>query len=524
MINLRLIFFGLVVGFFFLFVSKYMAEKNLVITNSKSESPSQVPIIEARNKKALPGAPVAFLVHGYQCNKSMMIQLAKFLALNGVNTYAIDLPGHGASKEPFSEKRIYEVADEALLYLLKRDQLREDQVILIGHSFGAAVVGRIGCADGRFAASIYLGPGHVKGTSEFFPKNLLILTGGNDYEFVIDNAQKIISDATNFEVSSPEKKWGGSLNRESRLWHVIQGLGHVGLIYSPKAFGDVLNWIEFSTGFRTLKTRFPSSLISAGAFAMVIGLVIIFATLIFSRPTRMDPEQGHRDVSLTKSFLILAYSLCGAIFLSFVLNCGNFSAKPLSYFTPLHFLRIQEGEIIASFLFTIGFLACLFDVVFCRGTHLPRIKDLVRGIPLSFSAIGVLYILSNFFITREFFHLSLEWSTDRILALLILGVSLFPFFTICGRILDDFKNKIGTNLKGEVLAFFSGCLLYGILAASLNLVGYRLGRFGAAFFLLGVFTLCFGLLVKKFSANTHAGALFSTIFSAWIIAVSFIRY
>lgn len=106
---------------------------------------------------------IAVLVHGLQCNKSMMVQLGKFLAAHGVDSYAIDLPGHGESSVPFTYERCYDAAKEATSEIIKLSGFDDKQVILVGHSFGSSVLGPVGLEHPDLAASVYIGPGEVKG-------------------------------------------------------------------------------------------------------------------------------------------------------------------------------------------------------------------------------------------------------------------------------------------------------------------------------------------------------------------------
>jgi hypothetical protein len=53
--------------------------------------------IRIQKKKGIP-----VLGHRFQYNKSMMFQLGRFLAIHGVDIYAIDLPGLGESHLPFT--------------------------------------------------------------------------------------------------------------------------------------------------------------------------------------------------------------------------------------------------------------------------------------------------------------------------------------------------------------------------------------------------------------------------------------
>jgi pimeloyl-ACP methyl ester carboxylesterase len=499
---------------FVVYLYKYEAEADLQIASFVTESSSHVPVISVRNRSASADAPSAFLVHGAQCNKSLMIQLAKYLALNGVNSYAIDLPGHGASTEVFSKERLHLAAEEALEYLIGREGLRANRTILIGHSLGAEIVGRLAtdARNGPYAASVFLGPADVRGFSTHVPKNLLILSAERDYDYITRFSRAIMADATGGSVDRPER-WSGDLTRnEARLWHVIPGVGHMGLIFSDDSFREVLRWVELSTGYHPREERQPPIMASALLVTLLI-LTAILATLLIniSRTPRLTLSRTESG-SILRLLLILGYGFLGAF--------------PLSYLIlQHHFLRLSEGEVIAAFMFSVGLLASALDFAFCRGNHLPHPRRVIYGLPMALFVVVALYLIADIFITSEFFNLSFTWSKpDRVVAALILAVCLFPFFIVCEGVFEEIRQRVGNKTIGHMLAFAGTCLFYGFPAYALILVGFPLARFASALFLSGLFCACLGLFIRKISDNPSSVASFCAMFSAWIIAVSFIRY
>jgi esterase/lipase len=72
----------------------------------------------------------AVIIHGYGGNKEEMLGLSLAIAEAGINTYTIDLRGHGESVQPFSAA----IADDVnqIIHSLKRTT----KVMALGHSFG----------------------------------------------------------------------------------------------------------------------------------------------------------------------------------------------------------------------------------------------------------------------------------------------------------------------------------------------------------------------------------------------------
>ena len=83
--------------------------------------------------------------HGAWCWAALQASLDRL----GVPSYALDLPGHGASTAMPSDLHGDAAAVEAVL-----DKL-DDEVVLVGHSYGGAVIGQAGLA-GRVAHLVFV--------------------------------------------------------------------------------------------------------------------------------------------------------------------------------------------------------------------------------------------------------------------------------------------------------------------------------------------------------------------------------
>jgi pimeloyl-ACP methyl ester carboxylesterase len=436
-------------------------------------------------------APAAFLVHGYQCNKSMMLQLAKYLALNGIDSYAIDLPGHGASPEPHVDERAPLVAAEALEYLVRHEGLREDRIVLIGHSYGANVLGRVALADPSYAASVFLGPGSTSGLTPGVPKDLFVLTAEHDYDFIVSASRSIMADATGGALAAPGI-WQGGTGR-ARLWRIVPGLGHVGLILSQPVFREVLNWIETSTGFVARPERTPATRESL-ALVLLVPAALAGMAMLWSSPA---PTRAAGP--MLRPFLIL--------------GCAWFTALlGLRHLIPLRFLHLREGEILASLIFIAGTLAAILDGVLCRGAHLPSLRSALRGIPAALGAVALLYLCAALLIERDFYHVAI--SPGRGAVAVIIALAVHPFFAFCEGLFPS---------RGAGRAIAVG-FVYGVAALSLCVLRCRLERFGPALFALGTACAVVGPVVARLAKNPAAAPAFSALTAGWILAVGFMRY
>ena len=89
------------------------------------------------------------LVHGAFHGAWCWAPLQAELDSRGVPSYAVDLPGHGASTEPLQDMHGDAAAVERLLERLG------EEVVLVGHSYGGAVISQAGLA-GNVARLVYL--------------------------------------------------------------------------------------------------------------------------------------------------------------------------------------------------------------------------------------------------------------------------------------------------------------------------------------------------------------------------------
>ena len=87
--------------------------------------------------------------HGAWCWAPLQAELDRL----GIPSYAIDLPGHGTSTAPLENLLGDAAAVEALLERLASDT--DEDVVLVGHSYGGAVIGQAGLS-GRVRRLVFL--------------------------------------------------------------------------------------------------------------------------------------------------------------------------------------------------------------------------------------------------------------------------------------------------------------------------------------------------------------------------------
>jgi hypothetical protein len=184
----------------------------------------------------------------------------------------------------------------------------------------------------------------------------------------------------------------------------------------------------------------------------------------------------------------------------------------VSHFVPLQFLRLREGETLASLLLVAGAAALALDLALCRGAHLPAPASVARAIPPALGAVAVLYLCGILLLERDLYHVAI--SPGRGAIALIVALAVLPFFAFVEVLLPS-------RALHRVLAT---ALVYGAAALTLALLRARLERFGPALFALGMVGAAIGAAVARASRNAAASPVFSASMTGWIVAVGFLRY
>lgn len=98
--------------------------------------------------------PLTVLVHGAWHGAWCWSSLQSELDRRGLPSIAVDLPGHGASREPAGD--LHADADAVAAVLDTIAERGSDDVVLIGHSYGGAVVSQAAAGRDDVAALVYV--------------------------------------------------------------------------------------------------------------------------------------------------------------------------------------------------------------------------------------------------------------------------------------------------------------------------------------------------------------------------------
>ena len=118
--------------------------------------------------------PVALLAHGITASKETLFRFGEALAAAGFACFAVDLPGHGESAQPFSFNKTTLMLDKVARSLGPVD-------VFLGHSMGA-YTGAGSVRDGYLSPRLFVAVGASPHLGEHGPP-LLLLAGRFDEAF-----------------------------------------------------------------------------------------------------------------------------------------------------------------------------------------------------------------------------------------------------------------------------------------------------------------------------------------------------
>lgn len=492
---------------------KLRVERDLMVDEFLLGVPEPTPVLRVENRAFRGSSLNAFLLHGLQCNKSMMVQLGKHLALNGVRAYLIDLPGHGASPVRFrGMESTYETVRGVLDEIIRREGIDPSSVSLVGHSFGGMIAAHIGLQDPRFRSHVLIGPGYEPGLTEKAPLNLLLLVGEYDRKVVNLAARQMLIRGTGGTVKDQDVFYGSFESGDARLLRVIPRTGHIELIYTPSVSLELLRWIfsSLAASSRTVEHtggRESSTATRGIAVCMMILFVVLLAWGGRQFPQWTGVSSPYLSITPFSDFLMLIVTWLLALHL-------------LSQGILLRFLSLEEGEVIFSLFFSAGALACLGCVVMRRRLTLRFTRRETVAVLMGIGVATGLYLLVAPFMTHELYHMEIK--ATRVWRFLAMSLLLLPFSLVTEGVFRGLQaRKKGSWICG-LESLFVGALYFTLLSLGLFFLGDRLERFAPI--LLG-FAFCLQVIQTVLYAcvpSTFLTGVFGSLIVSWLISTGFL--
>jgi pimeloyl-ACP methyl ester carboxylesterase len=341
----------------------------------------RVPVTEYDPPANVSPAGSAIVLHGLSANRRVMTYLSEDFAGHGLRTYALDLPGHGDNREPFTFPRAHLCATAAVETLIRSGRIDPRTTVLVGHSMGAAIAIRMADRE-PVLATIAISPAPMKLPMRM-PANLLVFTAQFDIPPLAKEA-KDLEEAAGGDRSAPEdfaQLRAFDLERipfashtsllldrrvahRSELW-VMRALFPNVATETLALNADLATYETFNFGRRRL----------AGAVLGLIGLVLIFplAASIIVQIFRTFRTIGNRADSAWVTDLHNETQTDSsdrvpgrALILFEGIICVLIGVLILMVFVPLKFLHIYSGDYLASLLLIYGALLLILNRVNAR--------------------------------------------------------------------------------------------------------------------------------------------------------------
>jgi len=362
----------------------------------------RVPITEYDPPAGVNPAGSVIVLHGLSANRRVMTYLSEDFAGHGLRTYALDLPGHGDNREPFTFPRAQLCATTAVEALIRNGKIDPRTTVFVGHSMGAAIAIRMADRE-PVLATIAISPAPMKLPSRM-PANLLVFTAQFDIPPLAKEAKDLEAAAGGdrkepedfaqlraFDLELLPLATHTSLLLDRRVAHRSE-LWAMRALFPNVATEtlalnvDLATYETFNFGRRRL----------AGALLGLIGLLMIFPLAGSSvvQVFRTFRTVGNRADSARATDL-LNYShtdssdrVPGRVLILFEgIICALIGMLILTFFVPLRFLHLYSGDYLASLLLIYGALLLILNRAHARAAFS---LDLATKLAASILGIGAI--------------------------------------------------------------------------------------------------------------------------------------
>jgi pimeloyl-ACP methyl ester carboxylesterase len=404
------------------------------------------------------------MVHGLDASRQSSELISAALADSGFEVYAIDLPGHGASRTAFQIDRAEQAIRNA------RAALGEESIV-IGHSMGAGLLLDMAATD-HFSTLVLLAVPPIP-IGEIHADHLLFATA----EFDIPRILSFLPIATDI----------GGNNAQSFL---LSWGAHSSPIFNPGHIKRVVEWLGGDGG----KTRTVARMVWIGVM-LISSIVFGFACL----PGRQLPPS---DLSM-KTVLVRYVVACSAALFA------------LKFTHPFAWIRLFAAD------YLIGFLAITGLVLGVIALYGPFRTSSGNSRALIIALLAATYVITvpGLLVASHVVHFSLadgRWWRFPLIAIMSLPL-FFADEVLIRRVRPRWKSETAAILtRGLLLAFvLTGVLTFNRESAFLLMVVPLIAFLWLAlWFAAGV--------VHRHTQSETAAAVFSALVQGWAFAALFV--
>jgi pimeloyl-ACP methyl ester carboxylesterase len=466
------------------------------------------------------------LLHGLSANRRLMMYLAEDFAGHGFRAYAIDLPGHGDSRDAFSFAHAEECATAAMEFLIHSGQLDPKRTILLGHSMGGAIAIRMADRD-PVAATIALSPAPMN-ASQRMPANLLVFSASADLGILKRVAQGL-SDAAGGQRTGPED----FVQQRAFELRLLPRSTHTSLLSDRRVAHDSEKWametlfpdiaaetLTLNLDLATYETFGQGRRRLAGGALGFLGILFLFPMVVtlaarFATPAPSATADGTGAATPPASQIESPGNHPpNRLLLGETALCAMIGVLLLVVGVPLKFLHLYTGAYLASLLLIVGILLLIFNFGFAMEYASLHIKPLALAAALGFATFLAIGAWLNWQLDDAWLNAP-RWL--RFAGLLpVLWIYCFAEEVVLGPV------HHGLNRAVRFAVFL---LLRAELFLACTLAWYFFASGQVLIPLLFVYLAAFSFLqrlatdaLRSRTASATAAALFGAILASWFIA------
>ena len=345
--------------------------------------------------------PVAVLLHGWRCSKQMMQPLAKMLGRHGIESFALDFPGHGDSSQVLdlscSPERLQRrgvpcrqpydftsMAKSMLTALFETHGLASREVMLIGHSAGAIAAYDIEgplfrALRGRIALE-----GRIKNVR---PHGNRMVIGGARY-------------FSRF-FSGQEHMDTGAAQLGTAYRHLSVPIAHLDLLHEDKVNAGILNWFKETTAYQS--AYLPAEKYQALLYRACLW-ILFFAALsgaLFSRLASRCNLRALHGLCTTPFLWRFLWLILGAYGAS--LMTGELGQDGATWLRNTYYLCAP------TYLFAAALWLGVPFVFFERQIFKEESQDMVKAFFVAMLVFILVYAAFRFGLYDSFLHTKLNW-------------------------------------------------------------------------------------------------------------------
>jgi LPXTG-motif cell wall-anchored protein len=360
--------------------------------------------------------PAVVLIHGFSGDREIMSTLARRITENGYAVLAIDVRGHGANRNEFSQdadgSALRRDVRRAVNFLRGYDMVDGSKIVVMGHSMGAGATLDYATHDPNLAGAVMISGGWHLGPER--PKNALFIFAQRDPDAPIQQTSSALAAHLAGVPQIELGKTYGDFAQGTAVEAVrVPGVDHVQIVTSADAASTIVKWLDSAFARpRTGAIDLADPRRAATGVALVLFLILlvpigrICGSLAGSWPERSAGRDGWIGIAIVAGALIAAMPL-------------------VAMDPPAAVLSLAVGDSQTSW-FTVAGLILIAGLVWLGRVGWDRVRGGLGAVMFA-SAVGfaVIYVCQN--ATSVTFH-RLALTPERAVVAIIATLMMLPFW------------------------------------------------------------------------------------------------